>query len=398
MFTQKHIKGQLTAALAGSTMLVAVAAKADQVFLDDLIVEGSICAGLDCNNGESFGFDTIRLKENNLRIHFDDTSTTASFPGNDWRIIANDTSNGGTNHLSIEDSTAGRSPFRVEAGASANALVVEADSDIGIGTLDPVVELHVVDGDSPTLRLEQNGSSGFTPQTYDLVSNEANFFIRDVTNGSQLPFRIKPGADSDSLFIAADNDVGVGTDSPSGPLHVRRTSNVDVLTPHIFSENSNANVAQRHMLSLKNNGVVYASLIDASVAAGANTGQQWNIFNAGGDFQILTAPGGAGESEFVLDVDGNLSISGEITTSGSCSAGCDRVFEEEYPLPSIEDHAKAMWENNYLPAVGPTAETGPMNLSQKIGGMLNELEKAHIYIEQLHKRIEDLEDAVSHKG
>ena len=192
----------------------------DQVFNDDVIMTFSLCVGNDCVNGESFGFDTLRLKENNLRIHFDDTSTTASFPSNDWRIVVNDSGNGGTNHFSVEDSTAGRSPFRIEAGASANALVVEADSDIGIGTLNPVVELHVVDGDSPTLRLEQDGSSGFTPQTFDLVSNEANFFIRDVTNGSQLPFRIKPGADSDTLFLAANNNVGIQTDSPGAPLHV----------------------------------------------------------------------------------------------------------------------------------------------------------------------------------
>ena len=32
----------------------------DQVILDDLIVDGSACIGLDCVNGESFGFDTIR--------------------------------------------------------------------------------------------------------------------------------------------------------------------------------------------------------------------------------------------------------------------------------------------------------------------------------------------------
>ncbi|MEO1370030.1 MAG: hypothetical protein AAFX50_22845, partial [Acidobacteriota bacterium] len=52
----------------------------DQQFLDDVIIVGSACAGLDCNNGESFGFDTLRLKENNLRIHFNDTSNSASFP------------------------------------------------------------------------------------------------------------------------------------------------------------------------------------------------------------------------------------------------------------------------------------------------------------------------------
>ena len=59
-------------------------ARADQVILDDLIVDGSACIGFDCVNGESFGFDTIRIKENNLRIRAQDTSSTASFPTNDW--------------------------------------------------------------------------------------------------------------------------------------------------------------------------------------------------------------------------------------------------------------------------------------------------------------------------
>ena len=44
----------------------------DFLIIDDLIVDGSACIGFDCVNGESFGFDTLRLKENNLRIKFDD--------------------------------------------------------------------------------------------------------------------------------------------------------------------------------------------------------------------------------------------------------------------------------------------------------------------------------------
>ena len=200
---------------------------ADQVINDDLIVTFSTCTGNDCVNGESFGFDTLRLKENNLRIHFQDTSNSASFPTNDWRIVANDSSNGGANYLAIEDSTAGRIPFRVEAAAPANSLVVEADGDVGIGTLDPVVNIHNVEGNTPTLRLEQDGSSGFTPQTWDLAGNEANFFIRDVTNGSKLPFKIKPGAPTGSLFIAADGDIGLGSESPAGKLHIENTGGND---------------------------------------------------------------------------------------------------------------------------------------------------------------------------
>lgn len=173
----------------------------DQVFADDVIIDGSLCVGLDCVNGESFGFDTERLKENNVRLHFDDTSSSASFPANDWRIIINDSSNGGANYFAIEDATSGRVPFRVEAGAPSNALYVESDGDIGIKTANPVVDLHIVEGNTPTVRLEQDGSSGFTPQTWDVAGNEAGFFIRDATNGSTLPFRIRPGSPSNSLHI-----------------------------------------------------------------------------------------------------------------------------------------------------------------------------------------------------
>lgn len=200
---------------------------ADVVHADDVIIQFSLCAGTDCINGENFGFDTLRLKENNLQIHFDDTSASASFPANDWRIVINDTDNGGSNYFAVEDSTAGRKIFTVEAGAPANSLYVEDDGDVGIGTSAPAVNLHVVDGNTPTLRLEQNGSSGFTAQTWDVASNEANFFVRDVTNGSRLPFKIIPGAPDNALYIAADGDIGLGVTSPGAALDVRVAAHVD---------------------------------------------------------------------------------------------------------------------------------------------------------------------------
>ena len=35
-----------------------------------------------------------------------------------------------------------------------------------------------------------------------MAGNETNFFIRDVTNGSKLPFRIRPGAPTSSIDVA----------------------------------------------------------------------------------------------------------------------------------------------------------------------------------------------------
>lgn len=206
---------QITSGKISDPELEEYSAQKAQVIVTDLVVQGSGCLGFDCVNGESFGFDTLRLKENNLRIHFQDTSNSASFPSTDWRIVANDTSNGGSNYLAIEDADAGRQIFRVDAGAPANSLRVINSGNVGIGEANPVVELHVSDGDSPTMRLEQDGSSGFTPQTWDIAGNETNFFVRDATNGSSLPLRIRAGAPQNALYIDSDGDIGFGTDNPS---------------------------------------------------------------------------------------------------------------------------------------------------------------------------------------
>ncbi|HUP60155.1 MAG TPA: tail fiber domain-containing protein [Thermoanaerobaculia bacterium] len=198
----------------------------DQVIPDDLIVQGSICAGFDCVNNESFGFDTIRLKENNLRIKFEDTSA-GSFPSNDWQLTANDSASGGANKFSIEDITGVKVPFTVTAGAATNSIFVDSIGRLGFRTSTPVLDLHISTSNTPAIRLEQTSAGGFTAQTWDIAGNEANFFVRDVTGGSRLPFRIRPGAPTSSIDIAADGDVGIGTASPESKLHVFGTNTAD---------------------------------------------------------------------------------------------------------------------------------------------------------------------------
>lgn len=180
----------------------------DQVIPDDLIVQGSGCFGFDCINNESFGFDTIRIKENNTRIGFDDTSTGA-FPANDWQITANESASGGLNKFSIEDITGAKVPFTVVSGAKTNALFVNSNSNIGIGTSTPVLNAHILTSNTPAIRFDQDNSGGYTPQVWDIAGNEANFFVRDITGGSRLPFRIRPGAPTNSIDIQADGTIKI---------------------------------------------------------------------------------------------------------------------------------------------------------------------------------------------
>ncbi len=327
--------------LFGLAALVAVPSAADQVILDDLIVDGSACIGQDCVNGESFGFDTIRIKENNLRIKAQDTSSTASFPTQDWQLTFNDSSNGGANRFSVDAiSPTANTPFTIEAGSNNNALYVNDNGNIGFGTSAPVVDLHVKSGNTPTLRLEQDGSSGFTPQTWDLAGNEANFFIRDVTNGSALPFRIEPGVASNLLYLDADEEVGIGTTSPGAKLHVLESGSP-------FSAFAATGLVVQHNGAASNPGII-------TVIGGSSSNSQFNFGDSGGEFQgrILYSLGSdlfsirtsddttdgqervqidnnetASQTALLLSVGGGAVVRVSVDASNSCGAGfrCLRV-------------------------------------------------------------------------
>jgi hypothetical protein len=306
----------------------------DQVIMDDLIVNGSLCVGMDCVNGENFGFDTIRLKENNLRIGFDDTST-GTFPANDWELTANDSSNGGANRFSITDITNGRVPFTVDANSPSNSLYVDSTGRIGFQTSTPAVDLHVATGDTPELRLEQNGSSGFTPQTWDVAGNETNFFVRDATGGSRLPFRIRPGAPTSSLDISANGNIAIGTSgTPLAQLHVFQSDG----TAKILVQDAGTTVdPSRDLLHLKNNGPVSLRLENCDPADPGDTGSACNttvawvirLGSAGfsvtkegsGGSQLLLRDDGRVElgpgsgAVFTLDTNGDLDIAGALSQS-----------------------------------------------------------------------------------
>jgi len=345
------------------------ATAADQVIPDDLIVQMSLCVGFDCANGESFSFDTIRLKENNTRIKFQDTST-GSFPTVDWQLTANDSANGGLSKFSIEQTDPSPSiPFTIEAGAGSHALYVDDGERVGLSTNSPVVELHIVDGDTPTVRLEQDTSSGFQAQVWDVAGNETNFFVRDVTGGSRLPFRIRPGALTSSIDIAGDGDVGIGTASPGGQLHVQD----DVASP-----------TQPTLLVTNGSG---PPRLEQTNGAGGHTWRQ--TVTGTGEYNVDDILDGI--IEFSLAQNGNLTISGNVITT-NCPAGCgpDYVFEEGYDLMTLGELEAYIEENGHLPNV-PSAvemETNGIDMTRLQLSMLEKIEELTLYLlEQEQKMV-----------
>src|SRR4029078_9864861 len=136
----------------------------------------------------------------------------------------------GANKFSIEDSTGAKTPFTITAGAATNSIFVDSTGRLGLRTSTPVLDIHANTSNTPAIRLEQNNSGGFTAQTWDVAGNEANFFVRDVTGGSRLPFRIRPGAPTSSVDINASGLVGIGTASPATKLDVSGSDGTTKLT------------------------------------------------------------------------------------------------------------------------------------------------------------------------
>ena len=266
-----------------------------------------------------------------------------------------------------------------------------------------MVDIHIKSGNTPTLRLDQDGTSGFRPQIWDVAGNEAGFFIRDATNGSTLPFRIRPGAPSSAIDIAADGDVGIGTGSPAGRFHIENTAGDDI-DDFLVTENGvtvigGAAAASNADLLVKDADGAFGAIVGID----GITGGQARVDYQAGSEAWLTGTTGSGYfiSEFsAAGIQLELTAGGALTITGTCTDsdggggvpdGCDAVFQPGYDLESIEEHAASMWEKSHLPAIGPTPEgkTIRLNVQARHFGVLNELEKAHIYIDQLNEKLKE---------
>jgi Chaperone of endosialidase len=183
----------------------------DTLFPDDVAAKGGVCAGADCIAGETYGQATVKLKANNTRLKFEDTSTSPGFASTDWQLSANDTFSGGANKFFVEDLTAATTPLQIEGGTPSNALYLDSTGRIGLRTSTPARDLTISVPVSAGIRMEQSASPF---QAWDIVANNANFYVRDVNHEGD-PFIIKTSAPTNSLVIeASSGNIGLGVASP----------------------------------------------------------------------------------------------------------------------------------------------------------------------------------------
>jgi len=325
----------------------------DVVTADDEIIQGSLCVGLDCVVNESFGFDTIRLKENNTRIKFQDTSTSTGFPNNNWQLTANDSNSGGANKFSIDDITNSKTPFTVTAAAPTNSIFVASNGKVGLGNSSPGLNLHITATDTPAIRQEQTNGGGFTAQTWDIGANEANWFVRDLTGGSRLPLRIRPGAPTSSIDISATGLVGIGTASPSNQVHVLNTQDANTIVDVQNANNTTSAAAVFRANADTATLSMFAHATARTISRFGVTLGGWNEINAGSGNGLVVGTVAAvplilgTNSVNRLQIDGStgaVTVSGNFTVTGT----------KNFAMPDPANEKKAIY---YTSLEGPEAGT-----------------------------------------
>jgi len=191
---------------------------ANPFFSDDVSAQGGVCAGTDCTSAESYGFASIKMKENNTRLKWEDTSSSVGFATTDWQLSAGDTFSGGAEKFFLEDLTAGTVPVLIEGNSPTNALYVDSTGRIGFRTSTPARDLHISTPNFPTIRLEQNTLNGLGARSWELAANDTNFVLRDVT-GLTNPVIVRTSAPTSSLVIDASARIGLGVALPAFQIH-----------------------------------------------------------------------------------------------------------------------------------------------------------------------------------
>ena len=381
----------------------------DQMVPDDLIVDGKGCIGLGCANGESFGGEALRLKQSLVRLRFEDTSAAAGFSTRDWMIAVNDPGSGGGDRFSIEDVTAGRAPFTLRGNAPADAVVIDSSGKLGLRTATPAQDVHLVTGNTPTIRLEQSTSGGLSARTWDVGANETNFFVRDVTAGG-----------TGSFHLLANGDAGIGTSTPAERLHVFENADANTL---IMVENSGTGLASAGVLRSKSNsatvnfqahgsgrtisrfgqtlaswaeflqvtgnGLIIGTVADKPLILGTASVDRVHIAGSGNVGIGTSSPASR------LHVNGDVRVQGgSFIDDGTTLNVPDYVFDPGYPLMPIETLREFVARERHLPNV-PSAEEireNGLNLSQFQIRLLEKIEELTLYTLTQQEQIAILKD------
>jgi len=318
---------------------------------DDVYIVGGLCVGVGCDGSESYSFITVHLKEDNPRFRFTDNSVLEGYPTRDWELVANDSAQYGADYFAVRDIDAGTKPLLIEGTAPSNALRIDDDGRVGIGTGDPQMRLHLYYENAPTIRLQQGGGL-FSPYTWDLFGHESWFALRDAVAGTD-PIRVYPG-EANYVLVLRGGNMGVGLESPQYDLHLYDQMDY----PELVIDHG---AQVRAMVAVTETQTLVGSLTDHPVMLMAGYDSDSGETGAAVTLDVsgtLTVTAGLNPT-MQLDPNGNMVLSGALTEASDVNRKEHfQAVDGEAVLTALVDLPISTW--NYIGDDPATRHMGPM--------------------------------------
>jgi hypothetical protein len=221
--------------------------------------------------------DKLTVYDGRIKIHQNSSADNAVI-----HLLANT-----YNTYLFTDRTSGS--FHIRSHSN-NDVIIDSNGSVGVGTT-PSSKLHVhAPSNNSGIRLSTNSQAYYLYNSDSTNSGGAGFSIQNITD-SKIPFRIK-GTGEILLSPFDTKNVGIGTSSPSGLLHIAKTSIDNSIQDQLILEcHTNA--------SDKGNAILFKNRW--------NNGAYWDMAR----IKAIEEPGYGGALIFETN---NGSGSGDITT------------------------------------------------------------------------------------
>jgi len=188
---------------------------------------------------------------------------------------------------------------------------------------------------------------------------------------------------ADDVMTIINDKVGIGTDDPTGVLHILRT---DGTNPAIVIETDGGLTPAKW--EIKSNPTT--GRLTFKDLNGTTTPFKFSPTSVGNLFRVGIV------SDDTVDINGNLIVTKNLVVQGDCTETdgpcADYVFEPDYDLPSLSAVENFINENGHLPNI-PSAEDmikNGVNLTSMSGKLLAKVEELTLYTLQQEATIADL--------